>query len=350
VTDVRLASLVVVAVAACAGTRGMAGPERPGWANDSACWEHARPFSSEHERRHAYDLCLANAEAVARGREADRAVAEMRAEDAGRTREATERARDRADQPTPADLAGEVEASERVGQQLYVLDMAAALASDAALAHFKDRAPRIGGWLAIRAVDDRGEPAPAFLVFFFGLDAPLRLLVRVRVPMISGVTPTVEELTPPAPPPPQLETLIRARQLALKQSTVRPDRRWNPVVLPASLVGQRGWLVYVLQASAEREMVMGVHRRMLISEDAQRVVHDQPMSRSDLRIPVDPDGTKIAGAWTTHGMSDAPTEIHVMLGRQHKQPIYVATRRGAWRVESGRIHYLGPLPETPPAP
>ncbi len=248
----------------------------------------------------------------------------------------------------PSDLADAVAAAERVGQQLYVHDTAAALASDATLSHFGKDPPRIGGWLASRATDEHGQPAPAFFVFFFSLETPWRVLVRVRVPLITGARLEVEELRPPAVPDPHLEALLRARQLALALPSVAKARRWNPVLLPGELVGQHGWLVYLLQASPSREIVMGIHRRVLVSEDGRRVLFDQPMSKSELRIPLEPEGQKIAGAWTTHALSDTPTEIHVLLSRQHDRPIFVATRRGSWRVEAGRVHYLGPTAE--PAP
>ncbi len=254
-----------------------------------------------------------------------------------------------AEQPVPPDLASDVAASERVGQLLFAHDTAAALASDAVLAHFAKDPPRIGGWLALRAMDPQGQPAPAFFVFFFSLETPWRVLVRARVPMVPGGRAEVEELVPPAAPDARMEAFIRGRQLALALPSVAKDRRWNPVVLPAEVVGHKGLLVYLLQAPAERELVMGIHRRVLVSDDGRRVLADQPLSKSELRIPLEADGEKIAAAWSTHAQSDTPTEIHVMLSRQHDRPLFIATRRGAWRVEAGRIHFLGAEPGGVPA-
>jgi len=51
---------------------------------------------------------------------------------------------------------------------------------------------------------------------------------------------------------PERAAAYAARQTALAAITKRCTERVNPVVLPASVIGREGWLVYVLASSVEK--------------------------------------------------------------------------------------------------
>ncbi len=51
--------------------------------------------------------------------------------------------------------------------------------------------------------------------------------------------------------------------------------------------------------------------------------------------PPPPDNA--VAAYITHPMSSAPSEFHVFLSLKYKNPIYVRTEVGYWKVQNGRI-------------
>ena len=53
-----------------------------------------------------------------------------------------------------------------------------------------------------------------------------------------------------------------------------------------------------------------------------------------------PPPTNTAFAFITHRISNTPTEFHVFLSLKHKNPIYVITKPGTWRVEGGKIAFV----------
>ena len=48
----------------------------------------------------------------------------------------------------------------------------------------------------------------------------------------------------------------------------------------------------------------------------------------------------VAAAFTTHLLTETPTEFHVFLSLYHQRPIYVVTSGGVWKVELGKIEYI----------
>ncbi|HXX35566.1 MAG TPA: hypothetical protein VEM15_13910 [Thermodesulfobacteriota bacterium] len=65
------------------------------------------------------------------------------------------------------------------------------------------------------------------------------------------------------------------------------------------------------------------------------------ITRSTITCFASPEQPKNAvGAFTTHHLSDAPSEFHVFISLKFKKPIYVRSRTGIWKVEEGRIAFL----------
>ncbi len=61
---------------------------------------------------------------------------------------------------------------------------------------------------------------------------------------------------------------------------------------------------------------------------------------TDTCFATPPPPTYSLFAFTTHHLSDAPTEFHVFLSLKHTNPIYVRTRRGYWKVDRGIVTFV----------
>ncbi len=54
-----------------------------------------------------------------------------------------------------------------------------------------------------------------------------------------------------------------------------------------------------------------------------------------------PPPSNAVGVFTTNPFTEAPTEFHVFLSLKYKNPIYVGTKVGTWRVRDGGIEFVG---------
>jgi hypothetical protein len=260
-----------------------------------------------------------------------------------------------APQPVPADLRSAVALSARVGRLLYMLDKAAAMASDELLYHERaseDHVPT-SGFLAMRDVDATGAEKGSFTVIFYSPGSEPKVAYRVHLPFKQGTAVSVEEVKPPSSPGVEVETMIRARTTALAalHGATQP---MNPVVLPARpLIGEDGFLVYLLAGTKRPGIaVFGKHYRVLVSPDGTTVKRFEPLSRSALEMPLGPPkpGSTTAALVVSQIVTDYPLETHVLVSLLNRVPIVVATRRGAWRVEGDHIDFLGQVPAAASAP
>jgi hypothetical protein len=252
---------------------------------------------------------------------------------------------DRTARPIPADLGPGIERAEAIGTALYLQDKASAIATDVLFARVKTPEKRgLGGYLTLREGDASG-PKPSWFVLFYTAGDDPRIVYRVHVPMEPGTTAEIEERSPPEAPSDEVRVLIKARQLAIARL---PEIRQpiNPEILPGSAIGESGILVYLI-AGTERSnvAVFGRHYRVLVSADGSQVKKFEPLSNSVLELPLAgsdaPKDKQLVGLSVSHVLSDAPIETHVLVSRQYKLPVYVATKRGDWRVDDGRISFLG---------
>ena len=68
----------------------------------------------------------------------------------------------------------------------------------------------------------------------------------------------------------------------------------------------------------------------------------QPLSNGALEIPTrDDSGKPVAALMVSHVVTDFPLETHVFASLLHHKTIYVATRRGVWRIDGERVSFLG---------
>lgn len=236
----------------------------------------------------------------------------------------------------PDDLATAVHDAERLGRAIFEQDLAAARASDAVVAAMGDeRDERIRGWISRQ----RGERWS--VQFFAPRGDGFEVLWEATVASF-GAGIDVEKLEPPRALDAEGSRMARARTTAIAQPFRACSERYNTVVLPASVIGGHGFLVYLLAATTtEGEWMVGGHQRFLVSEDGSAVVRHQPLSRGCLALPASPSARPRAGAWVTHIVSDAPAETHVFLSLLHQTPLFVGTRRGVWRVAGEKITFEG---------
>jgi hypothetical protein len=253
----------------------------------------------------------------------------------------------------PDDLHEQVELARKIGVNLYLQDKASAIGTDVMLAHLSPaERSALRGYLTIRE-EAEGSPTDAWLVFFFTTDSNLpRFAFRARVPMQPGSRPTFAAVDPLTPTPGSAQVLIQARNTALAALSEYPQPL-NPVVLPGSVIGHDGVLVYLLAGTTRSGVaVLGRHWRVLVSPDGSRVAKLEPLSKGIIEIPLEATGqpgTELVALTVTHLVTEHPLETHVFASLLYKRLIYVGTSRGDWRVEGDKISLIrtrepAPLP------
>jgi hypothetical protein len=248
-----------------------------------------------------------------------------------------------AEQPIPPDLREQVERSSAVGQQLYVLDKVAALGTDVLLANVSDlRNAGVVGYLPLQMGDAQGKPTGTYVVAFFTPDSPPR--VKYEIHVAANTPPRFEAFEPPKDGSPGFADLVQARQLAIAAmpGSAQPI---NPVLLPAADVDD-SVLVYLLAGTKQPDVaVLGRHFRALVPLGGTRVSSMQPLSNGALEVPTrDDSGKPVAALMVSHVVTDFPLETHVFASLLHQKTIYVATRRGLWRIDGERVSFLGEKP------
>jgi hypothetical protein len=243
------------------------------------------------------------------------------------------------EQRVPPDLVEEVALASRMGRLIYAQDGFAARASDAVLAATNGKLDaRLRGWVVTRE-------AAAELVTFLGLDGTNTVpLYRVRFADISPL-PTVEMAEPGDIATPEQLGMFSARQKAISRPFGACSKTYNTVVLPASLIGKDGWLVYLIPGTATPGLVLvGGHYRVHVSADGANVLSVQPFSKSCLTLRSEPpSGGKLVALLVSHLVTQAPVESHVFLSLLHQKPFVVVTSRGTWEVVGERVSYHGKL-------
>jgi hypothetical protein len=247
----------------------------------------------------------------------------------------------------PEDLRAEIEQARRLGMLLYLHDRAAAIGSDIARANLRPAdAQLVRGYLTF-ADPLEGRPTDACVVMFFTADDPPKIVCRVRVLVRAAGRPTFEALSPRAPASPEISQFMRARRTAIA-ALGAPIQPQNPVVLPGSVVGHDGVLVYLLAGSPHNNVaVFGKHHRALISPDGRSVMKLEPLSKTVIEISLEqgiPAGSTSAGLFITHLVTDYPLETHVFTSLLHRTPVFVGTARGVWRVDGDTISFPGKGP------
>jgi hypothetical protein len=153
----------------------------------------------------------------------------------------------------------------------------------------------------------------------------------------------LDVLRSPPPNTPLLETAAQTAHAALKTGCpgryifLSPDDRTDD-----------GILLYELAELRPGVINIGGQSKLLISPDGRTALTITRSARTCLTLEEPGSATDTTGAWVTHVLSPTPTEFHVLANLHAKLPLFVATSAGAWIVDNGTIHYMGPL--DPPQP
>ena len=225
--------------------------------------------------------------------------------------------------------------AEVLGSVIYAQDHAASVASDVFLAATTpDQRKEVTGWLVIDEKDSE-------VVTFVGTrDGKYVGLYQVGVKKDRPGSMALID------PPRELEGsalgMFSARQVALKAMPRTCSNPYNTVVLPGGLAHFDGWLVYLLAATSEENVVpVGGHYRAHVTSDGTRLISIEPLSKSCLTLPRSTERGPVAALYMTHIMTDTPIETHVFLNLVYGVDFYVATESSVWSISKGSIRYVG---------
>lgn len=70
------------------------------------------------------------------------------------------------------------------------------------------------------------------------------------------------------------------------------------------------------------------------------IIGDRVITSTVSCFVIPPPAAKSVGAYTTHLLTDTPTEFHVFLSLKHKSAIFVGTKSNTWKVDQGVINLL----------
>jgi hypothetical protein len=246
----------------------------------------------------------------------------------------------RAGPVTAADIAGdklvaqtspEIHKIETLGRTIYILDNAAARATDRALADGADLvAADVRGWIT----DTTG---PGVLVRFVRqrgsrVEAAYDIRVDERGQASAMTHPANPALTP------EQSAQFAARQLALAQNGRLCPGSYNPVAFRDADTSD--WRVYLLVGTSDPDVqVIAGHQRVIVSPDGKRVLSVQNLSRTCQAPRVKaPPGNTLAVSFLTEVQSPIPTETHVFSNLLYRLPLVIMTAPNqTWIVDQGRI-------------
>jgi len=233
-----------------------------------------------------------------------------------------------------AQTSPEIHRIEALGRTIYVLDNAAARATDLAFAKGADlRASDMWGWLT----DTSG---PGVLVRFIRqkggrFEAAYDVTVDESGRAVSMTRPATPTLTPEQASQFAALQLVSARAL----SPLCPGPYAHVVFRDPASPGD--WRVYLLAATTDPKVkVYAGHQRYIVSGDGSRILSSEQLSKSCLapRLEV-PPGQIPQFFLMTELLSRTPTETHVFDSLLYRLPILVVTvpEKRRWIVDQGRI-------------
>jgi hypothetical protein len=232
-----------------------------------------------------------------------------------------------------------VERSRRLGQQVFEQDSISARATDAIRSKVQNIDPRVRGWIAL---ENGGE----WTVPFLTRDGDtLGRIYQVKFKSFLDGSPEVEITDPPVAVEEIVGKMYAARETATQQQIQACSDRYNTVVLPATNLGREGWLVYLLAATTEPNVVVsGGHHRFLVSPDGTKVLDHFQFTKACLNLPFPKveRGERVGAMMITHLTSDTPTEMHVFLSLLHQTPLYVGVvePRAIWAVDGSHVRLI----------
>lgn len=111
------------------------------------------------------------------------------------------------------------------------------------------------------------------------------------------------------------------------------------VVSPSGAPADRIFLYHIGEVPESQGMMLGRHYRIETNLDGKGIMLGEPSMADCLILPPATDTT--TQVFVTHTQMRTPNEFDVFLSLRYNRPLLVATDAGSWRVENGRITYLG---------
>ncbi len=88
----------------------------------------------------------------------------------------------------------------------------------------------------------------------------------------------------------------------------------------------------VLSPEKDSGVQFGRHLKFRFRLGTNDIVDVSPSTKTCLLVPAEGDSIP----FSTHLVSNVPTEFHVFLSLYHEKPIYVSTSTGLWSIEAGK--------------
>jgi hypothetical protein len=235
----------------------------------------------------------------------------------------------------------EVTRAERLGKELYDMDITAAKATHMMLQIAGQIPPGVlSGWIIVkednktltRFIRQTGEDINA--AYDVWIDSKGNS--EVRRDNLRPLTKT--ELA-----------MFHARQNAMRAARKDCTKAYNTAVIKD--IDSDSWLVYVLAASSGNVIVVGGHSCVKVSPDGNNVESVTPLYDKCMALPVPSNvkDPKKEAFSVSYPIAPVPSEIHVYLNYLHEYTVYVTTPRGTWRVRDGKIAFIQKTPTKKPA-
>jgi hypothetical protein len=234
---------------------------------------------------------------------------------------------------------------EKLGEALFLHDVAAAAASDWALKILPEELRKtLRGWV----VEDTSHGLRAIMVSLQG-DVPCNVC---EITIASGrvLEDGAKIHAKPIALTAGQQKLYAARLLAMSALAKLElcSSNYNSVVLPDP--DGTGFLAYALAATTKPdEVLVGGHYRFTIDANATAIEQTDRLFRSCLTLPMakGKPGAQPLEMLASHVVSNTPLETHVFLSRRHGFPFLIITPGNdtVWRIAQGKIAKYGKLSE-----
>lgn len=140
-----------------------------------------------------------------------------------------------------------------------------------------------------------------------------------------------------APESDAVKTAIETARASVRDDCA-PDYR-TVAVSPPGAPTDRIFLYHIGEVPDSQGIMLGRHYRIETSIDGKGIMLGEPSSPNCTILPPSTDAT--APSPIAHAQSRTPDEFDVFLSLRYKRPLRVTTDSGSWRVENGKITFLG---------
>lgn len=221
---------------------------------------------------------------------------------------------------------------EKLGYELYLRDIVASRATDAALATENFSSSGVRGWIVVPQND-------GYLTRFINQSGDSVVDVFVD-PFSDSLPKSVVENSPPKSLGERESAMWRARQLGSQQRFTPCSDRYNSVILPVSDDPSSDWYVYLLAATIDpTEIMLGGHHRYRIDPTGSTVLAHLAMTKSCISTTF---VKSMAMLSVSHIVTNKPLETHVYLSHLHglSVGVVVIETQELFTIDKGKIRQV----------